>query len=165
MGSRMTIEDGAGRGLSIAVTGPMGEDDFLGTLGLDLKIWRDGYAEVEARLDRRLLNRSGFVHGGVILSMLDVACARAGCWSEDPDRPRLANTLSMSASFMRSCRDGAIRAIGRRLPGGANIFTCQGEVRDSEGNLLAVGQAVFRYRNTSAPGAIMDGIASGPTNR
>ena len=125
--------------------------DYLDTLGLELKVWREGHAEVEVLIGSHLLNRSGFVHGGVILSMLDVACARAGCWSDDPLRPRLANTLSMSSSFLRSCREGFIRASARRLPGGTNIFTCLGEVHDEDGNLLAVGQAVFRHRNSSTP--------------
>jgi len=133
---------------------PMGESDYLGTLGLELREWREGYAEVALELGQHLRNRSGFAHGGVILSMLDVACARAGCWSDDPARPKFATTLSMSASFMRASRDGVIRAIGRRLPGGNNIFTCMGEVRDMEDNLLAVGQAVFRHRTRSAQAAL-----------
>ena len=128
--------------------------DYLDTLGLELKVWEEGRAEVETVIGPHLLNRSGFVHGGVILSMLDVACARAGCWSDDPDHPKLANTLSMTTNFLRSCREGAIRASARRLPGGTNIFTCLGEVHDAEGNLLAVGQAVFRHRNLSAPAQV-----------
>ena len=148
-----------GRGTAVAgpvqsMNSPMDSGSYLDTLGLELKVWREGLAEVEVAIGSHLLNRSGFVHGGVILSMLDVACARAGCWSDDPARPKLANTLSMTTNFLRSCRDGTIRASARRLPGGTNIFTCQGEVHDAEGNLLAVGQAVFRHRNSSAPGQL-----------
>lgn len=127
-----------------------GAPDFLDTLGMELVDWHKDHAAVRLLLTPKHLNRTGFAHGGVLLAMLDVACARAGCWTPEGTPAKFVTTLSLTTNFIRAAREGALTASARRMPGGKTIFSASGEVRDESGELLAIGQAVFRYRTTSA---------------
>ena len=124
----------------------MSEPGFAEMLGVEVVEWRDNYAEVALDLRRDLRNRSGSAHGGVLVTMLDIACARAGIWFAEGEAPRFASTLSMSVSFMRPGKAGTLRAIGECIAGGRTVFTCLGRVVDEDGKVLALGQGVFRYR-------------------
>jgi uncharacterized protein (TIGR00369 family) len=123
--------------------------DFASTLGFRMTQWAEGRAELQVDLTANLLNMSGFVHGGVLMTLLDAVGGRACSWS--PAAPRFLSTLSFSVNFLRGCKAGTLRAVGTRQPGGTRIFTSRCEVFDAEGELLALGQGVYRLRTTSAP--------------
>ena len=61
---------------------------FNNALGIRLSDWSDGRCSVELDVIGDHLNRSGVVHGGVLMTLLDVACGYAGTWTEAQDGAR-----------------------------------------------------------------------------
>jgi len=96
------------------------------------------------------LNRSGVVHGGIMMTLIDVACSVAGQYTP-PGAPKLLSaSISITTSFVGNVDKGTLIATGRKTGGGKRIFFAKGEVRDEKGNLLAQGEGVFRYRSAEA---------------
>lgn len=90
-------------------------------------------------------NRLGFVHGGVITTLIDAAGGRAGMHCTVPGNRRSSVTVSLTVSFQRAVRHGRLIATGRRLDGGQRIFTATIEVRHDSGLLVASGLGNYRY--------------------
>jgi uncharacterized protein (TIGR00369 family) len=118
-----------------------------------------GYKIVEASAERGVvelkvrpehLNRSGVVHGGVMMTLIDAACSVAGTYSPPGEPPRLSASISITTSFVGNVDKGALRAIGRRTGGGKRIYFARAEVMDAKGNLVAQGEGVFRHRSPEA---------------
>lgn len=124
---------------------------FNDMVGIRWVSWTDGEAVAEVELRPELLNRSGSLHGGVMCTLLDTVCARAGCWMPAGQVQRRCTTVSLTTNFLRGASSGVIRATGRLRPGaGTQIFTAVGELADAEGRLLALAQGTFRYRSRPA---------------
>ncbi|AQU85260.1 MAG: PaaI family thioesterase [Halomonas sp.] len=122
---------------------------FHDLLGYRLVSLHENEVVIELALESRHLNRSGVVHGGVLMSLLDIVMADAGLQCSDPERVRRALTLSLTTTFTGQCRGGVIRAIGVKRAGGRRIFNSSGEIRDQQGQLLAMGEGTFRLRSGS----------------
>ena len=119
---------------------------FNQSVGLRLVDWIDGRATVELDVGGDHLNRSGVVHGGVLMTMIDVACGYAGTWTEAADGARLCVTLDLTTSFVAPALAGRLTTVATGTGGGRRIFFARAEVRDEAGALLAMGQGSFRYR-------------------
>ncbi len=130
---------------------------FQELMGYRLTNWREDLAILELPLGAQHLNRSGVIHGGVLMSLLDTACGYAGCFCPQPGRVRRAMTLSLTTNFVAQVKGGILTASGRKRPGGGRIFFCDGEIRDESGTAVAVGVATFRYRQGSEH---ISGVAS-----
>jgi uncharacterized protein (TIGR00369 family) len=119
---------------------------FADLVGYDLLVWREDHAEVAIDIEARHLNRSGFMHGGVLTTVIDAACGYTGCYSPEGAPPRRAFTLSLNSHFIAATRPGArLTAIARKSGGGKGIFFAACEVRDDSGRLIGQGDAVFKY--------------------
>jgi uncharacterized protein (TIGR00369 family) len=120
---------------------------FNEVVGLRFLRWTEGEAVAEIALQPIHMNRSGWLHGGVLCTLLDAVCSRAGCWSP-PGQPVLrSSTVSLTTNFLRAVNSGLLRATGRLRPGaGTQIFSAVGEVVDAEGRLIALAQGTFKYR-------------------
>ena len=119
-------------------------------LGYELQHWREDHAEIVLHIGGRHLNRSGVVHGGVLMSLMDTAAGYAGCWSADPSQPKLAVTVSLSASFLAPARAGRLVTVGRRVGGGRSIYFADARVVDDHGATIARAEGVFRYRRSAS---------------
>ncbi len=116
-------------------------------LGIELAEWRDGYAKLVCDTAAHHANRSGIVHGGLLLSMLDQAAAFAGLYCPHPGRVRRAVTLDLDCRFTGQVAIGTrLVAEGRVATGGKNIFFARTEVFDAAGGLVAFGASTHRYR-------------------
>jgi uncharacterized protein (TIGR00369 family) len=118
-----------------------------------------GYKIVEANAERGVvemkirpehLNRSGVVHGGVMMTLIDVACSVAGTYTPPDDSPRLSASIAINTSFVGNVEKGILRATGWRTGGGSRIYFARAEIRDGAGNLVAHGEGVFRFRSPEA---------------
>lgn len=118
---------------------------FHEILGFRQVQWQEGLAVLELDLRPYHLNLGGVVHGGVLSSLLDIACAQAGLYC--PERSRKAITLSLTTTFTGQVNGGLIRTIGTLRSQGRRIFNSSGEILDSEGRLLAMGEGTFRIRS------------------
>lgn len=114
-------------------------------IGYRTKAWREGYGEVELVIGPQHLNSVGIVHGGVYMSMLDVALGHAVAFCTVSGNFRFSTTVSLTTSFLKGARSGVLTAAGRIDGIQGRLATGTGEVRDETGELCAVGQASFLY--------------------
>jgi uncharacterized protein (TIGR00369 family) len=87
-------------------------------------------------------NAVGAVHGGVVLTLLDVAMASAAVSQRDFECT--AVTLNISSSFIEPGR-GTLAAEGEVLRHDRDIAFCRATVTDQGGRLVAHAIGSFRY--------------------
>ena len=113
-------------------------------LGVRLTGWDPGFAAFELELEHRHLNYSGSLHGGVIATLLDVACGYSGLRSVSDSTAGLAATLTLTISYHAAVAAGTLKALGRITGGGRRIFFASGEVVAADGTLIATGQGAYK---------------------
>ena len=119
-------------------------------LGLGIAEWRDGYCRMVCDAAAHHANRSGIVHGGLLLSLMDQAAAFAGLYCPVPGRVRRAVTLDLDCRFTGQAVPGRrLAAEGRVVTAGRNVFFARTEIRDETGTLIAYGSSTHRYREGS----------------
>lgn len=123
---------------------------FSRNVGFEVAVWRKNYAELRLKIEPRHLNRSGRVHGGVMMTLIDAACGYAGSYDPKAPHPRLTSSLSITVNFLANTGQGTLRTIARRTGGGRSLFFARAEVLDDAGTRLAEGVSTFRYRSDEA---------------
>jgi uncharacterized protein (TIGR00369 family) len=119
---------------------------FVEELGLELWAFGDGKAELRVDLADAHLNSWAVAHGGVLMTMLDVAMAHAArsANGQAPDLgPGLA-TIEMKTSFMRPA-EGRLRAVGTLLHKTTTMAFTEGSVFNEAGQLCAHATGTFKY--------------------
>jgi uncharacterized protein (TIGR00369 family) len=119
---------------------------FVEELGLELHSVGDGKAELRVDLAEAHLNSWEVAHGGVLMTMLDVAMAQAARSAHRHDGasgPGVA-TIEMKTSFVRPA-EGELRALGKLLHRTATLAFCEASVLDAEGQLCAHATGTFKY--------------------
>ncbi len=115
---------------------------FMRELGTELVRAADGEAELALTLQDWHLNSWGVAHGGVVMSLLDVAMARAG--SSLTDQAPGNVTVEMKTSFFAPAR-GRLRAVGRVLHRSTTMAYCEAELFSEEGSLAAKAMGTFKF--------------------
>jgi len=119
---------------------------FVEQLGLELHSMADGQAELRVDLKEGHLNSWEVAHGGVLMTMLDVAMAHAARSIHMGERgmgPGVV-TVEMKTSFMRP-GEGELRAIAKLLHSTVTMAFCEGRVIGEDGKLCAHATATFKY--------------------
>ncbi|MEP4545032.1 MAG: PaaI family thioesterase [Saccharospirillum sp.] len=122
---------------------------YQALIGWVVKERQPGTVTLELQLEAHHLNRSDYVHGGVLASLLDTAMSFAGLYSPDPNWIRKAVTLSMTTTFVSPVQSRMLTVVGRVRGGGRKTFMSSGEVFDADGTLIAFGEGTFRLRSGS----------------
>jgi uncharacterized protein (TIGR00369 family) len=117
-------------------------------LGIRLTRWNPGFAEFELEIERRHLNYLGSLHGGVIATLLDVACGYSGLRSISNSSADLVATVMLTISYHAGVTKGTIKASGRVTGGGRSLYFASGEIVAQDGTLIATAQGTFKL---SAP--------------
>jgi uncharacterized protein (TIGR00369 family) len=119
---------------------------FVEELGLELWGFGDGHAELRVDLAEAHLNSWEVAHGGVLMTMLDVAMAHAArsVNSHQPDRGPGVATIEMKTTFMRP-GEGELRALGKLLHKTSTLAFTEGSVFNGDGQLCAHATATFKY--------------------
>ncbi|WP_309045705.1 PaaI family thioesterase [Marinobacter sediminicola] len=117
---------------------------FRDLLGFELVEWRKDWAVVELELNETHHNRNRFVHGGVVMSLLDTACGFSGVYCDVPGNLRRCITISMNTSFMKPVSEGVLRAEARVVSSGRKIFFVDARVFHQD-TLVATASGTFRY--------------------
>ncbi len=119
---------------------------FVEELGLELWGFGDGKAELRLDLAEAHLNSWEVAHGGVLMTMLDVAMAHAArsVNSHDPIHAPGVATIEMKTSFMRPA-EGELRALGTLLHKTTTMAFTEGSVFDGHGRLCAHATGTFKY--------------------
>ena len=119
---------------------------FLKHLGVKAEMAEGGRSRISLELRPEMLNSFEVSHGGVIMTMLDVAMAVAARTSHEHVGGVM--TVDMSVSFLRSAK-GRIVAHGKLLRGGNSLHFCEGEAFDESGELVAKSLGTFKlHRET-----------------
>jgi uncharacterized protein (TIGR00369 family) len=119
---------------------------FVEELGLELHAMAEGQAELQVDLRQAHLNSWEVAHGGVLMTLLDVAMAHAAR-SIHADQPGFGPgvvTVEMKTSFMRP-GEGRLRAVGRLLHRSTTMAFCEGSVLGEDGKLCAHATGTFKY--------------------
>jgi len=119
---------------------------FIELLGLEFLGFEAGRSEIALTLREELCNSWSVVHGGVTMTLLDVAMARA---ARSPNQPGHATspgvvTIEMKTSFMRPGR-GRIVARGTLLQRTPTMAFCEASAFDEDGQLIAHATGTFKY--------------------
>ena len=117
---------------------------FASHLGIELLERGDGRARLRLTLRPELMNSFDAAHGGVVMTLLDIAMAVAAR-TRDPEAVG-AITIEMKASFINA-GSGVLTADGVCLHLGKSVAFCEARIHDSEGKLAATGTGTFMLRH------------------
>lgn len=115
---------------------------FTRLLGVRREFSEGGRARFTVQARAELGNVIGTVHGGVLLTLLDVAMASAAVSHRDFSCTVVS--LNIDSSFLAPAR-GALTADGDVLENEGDIALCRATVRDAGGRVVAQGLGSFRY--------------------
>jgi acyl-CoA thioesterase len=122
---------------------------FIKELGVEFVSAGEGRSVVALNLEPWHLNSWSVAHGGVIMSLLDVAMAVAGRSLEAHAGGGV--TVEMKTSFLQPAKEGSRLIVsGRAFHRSSTMAFCEGEVRDGEDRLIAKAMGTFKYRKSGA---------------
>jgi acyl-CoA thioesterase len=117
---------------------------FINDLGVEFISAENGRAVVALDLAARHLNSWSAAHGGVLMTLLDVAMAVAGR-TLDPAAGG-GVTVEMKTSFLQPANAGTRLIVsGHAFHRSSTMVFCEGEVRDTAGRLIAKAMGTFKY--------------------
>jgi len=108
-------------------------DRYAAAAGVKLVEVRPGYARARMTIADRHLNGVDVAQGGALFTLADFAFAVA-CNSHGP----VAVAVNVSISFLAAGLPGPLVAEAREVARSAKISTCEVEVRDRRGALVAL---------------------------
>jgi uncharacterized protein (TIGR00369 family) len=115
---------------------------FTEHLGVQLVEVTKEHAVVSLQRRPELLNSWGSMHGGVIMTLLDLVMS----WAVRGHYEVVGGvlTVDLSIGFMKAGYGDKLLAKGRVLHGGKSTAFCEAEARDAEGALLAKAIGTFK---------------------
>ena len=121
------------------------EGTYLEFLGFRLIDWRTGYAKLEMPVRDEHRNTVGYLHGGVISSLLDIAGAVAGSYGDAKESVSI--TVNLNVNFMAPHRATTVVAEGELVRTTSSLFFAQSRLLDPTSNLLcATATGTFKKK-------------------
>ena len=120
-------------------------DEFARQNGIEIVEIAEGYARTQVRIEPRHLNAGGYVQGGVLFTLADLAFAAA-----TNSHGTLTVTSTANITFVKGATDGLISAQAQELVNSRHLPFCEVRIIDDMGNLLAVFTA-SGYRKEGVP--------------
>ena len=117
---------------------------FVSHLKILTETLGEGSARLSLPIELHLTNSIGTVHGGVIMSLLDVALCTAAR-TLHPDSLGVI-TIDMSTSFIGGGSGARLLAEARVLKNGRSMIFVEGEAKNEDGSLVAKAIATVRVR-------------------
>jgi acyl-CoA thioesterase len=122
---------------------------FIKDMGIEVTDVQPGSSRLELSVQPRHLNGWRAVHGGVTMTVLDVAMAIAAR-SLEPEVEGVV-TVEMKCSFMQAGPPtGRLLATGTCVHRSTTMAFCESEVRDEANRLLARAMGTFKYLRPGA---------------
>lgn len=134
---------------------------FVEMLGFELVRFDAGESEITLTLREELTNSRDMAHGGVSMTLLDVAMAHAARSPNQPGQPETHGvvTIEMKTTFMRP-GVGRLRGIGKLVHRTTSMAFCEGTIVNESGSIVAQATGTFKYVRalpaTSKPGQPLD---------
>jgi uncharacterized protein (TIGR00369 family) len=117
---------------------------FIAHLGLKTDELGKGTARLSLALEPHMSNSFGTAHGGVIMTLLDVALCTAAR-TLHPDSTGVM-TIDMSTSFIGAGSGPRLLAEARVLRNGRSTIFVEGEAKNEDGSLVAKAIGTVRAR-------------------
>jgi uncharacterized protein (TIGR00369 family) len=120
---------------------------FVDLLGFELRQFDGGISELAFDPRPEHLNTFDVVHGGVTLSLMDVAMAVA---ARSVQKDVGVVTIELKTSFLQSAT-GRLTARGQLLHRTRTMAFAEARVLDAQGRLCAHATGTFKYRARTSP--------------
>ena len=114
---------------------------FVDHLGFEMVFFDEGQSELRYAPEPAHLNSFNVVHGGAVMTLLDVTLASA---ARSVDKSMGAVTIEMKTSFMQPAR-GTLTSKGRLIHRSRNMAFTEAMVYDAQGDLCAHATGTFKY--------------------
>ena len=108
-------------------------DEFARQNGIEIVEMAEGYAKTQVRIEPRHLNAGGYVQGGVLFTLADLAFAVA-----TNSHGTLTVTSTANITFVKGATGGLISAQAQELVNSRHLPFCEVRITDDTGNLLAI---------------------------
>ena len=124
---------------------PRDAESFHKTLDYTVVETGGGVVRIELTGRDHLRNRVGsYIHGGVLVSLMDIAGIMAG--NSGSDETRSAVTVNLNCNFLSAAMGKTVHAEARVTRKGRSMFFCDCRVVDATtGKLVANGQGIYKY--------------------
>lgn len=132
------------------------EGTYLEFLGFRLTAWKKGFARIEMPVRPEHRNTVGYLHGGVIASLLDIAGAVSGSFGISNEF--VSVTINLNCNFMSPHRAATVVAEGELVRETKSLFFAQARLFDPENKRLC-STATGTYKRR--PREIAGGASSG----
>ena len=120
------------------VRSSFGRQTAMQTLGAVMGKVRPGEVEIEMPYRADLVQQHGFIHGGIVTTIVDSACGYAAFSLSAPDTEVL--TVEYKVNFVAPAKGQRLLARGKVIRPGATVAVCKGDVLaydDGEEKLVA----------------------------
>ena len=111
---------------------------YWATLGLELLEAGGGRATFAVTFRPEHL-QNGVMHGGVVASLVDSACAAAAISLIHPEA--YATSVNLQVAYLKPVTGGRLTARGECLRAGRRVLFCEARVWDEGGELVATGSS------------------------
>jgi len=119
------------------------EGTYLEFLGFRLTAWKQGFARLDMPVRTVHRNTVGYLHGGVISSLLDIAGAVSGSYGISTDA--VSVTVNLNTQFMAPHQGTIARAEGELIRTTSSLFFAQARLFDPDNSrLCAVATGTFK---------------------
>jgi uncharacterized protein (TIGR00369 family) len=102
---------------------------FMRTIGATLESVESGTVTITCGFDERLTQQHGLLHGGLLASLVDVACGYAALSVMPADREVL--TVEFKIHFLKPAKTDRLIALGQVVQAGRTLTVCEGSVVDA----------------------------------
>jgi uncharacterized protein (TIGR00369 family) len=120
------------------------QQGMLTTLGAQIGLLRAGEVHLTAPYDTRFTQQDGFLHAGLVTTLMDSACGYAA-YSLMPDASRVLS-VEFKVNLLSPARGDRFRAEGRVIKAGRTLTVCEGKlfsIEKEEETLCAIMQATM----------------------
>lgn len=138
----------ADEALTAAVREEVARQGFRDLVGFEVAAVGPGYCELVLDADARHDQQQGYVHGGVVATLADVAAGCAAIASGPPGTRVL--TVEFKLNYLRAVRPPArLRAVAHALRAGRSVAVLQADVHADDGTgEVHCATALFTYSLT-----------------
>ena len=124
---------------------------YLEFLGFRLANWKEGFARLEMTVRPEHQNTVGYLHGGVIASLLDIAGAFSGSYGISKEH--VSVTINLNCNYMAPHKTDTVVVEGEIVRKTQSLFFAQSRLFDSTNNILcATATGTYKTQGRASRG-------------
>lgn len=116
---------------------------FLKLLGAELLEWGPGSCMWKLDVRPEYLNTQDALHGGVVATLLDIACAYSCFCPSSGQLKHRASTISLTTQYLFPIKEKSVLARGWHIGGGSRIQFAEAELLEND-TVVAKASGNFR---------------------